>query len=448
MSNLQLTNSLTRKKEVFKPINPKKVSLYACGPTVYDSPHVGNARSLVVFDVLYRVLKILYGSNVIYVRNITDVDDKIIDASLQKKISIEEITSKVTKIFHDNCKSLNCLKPSVEPKATEHIEGMIEMTSSLISKGNAYVNEGHVYFSVSSFKSYGKLSNKNLDELKAGTRIEISNLKKNPMDFVLWKPSGSNDPGWDSPWGRGRPGWHLECSVMSEKYLGKNFDIHGGGLDLIFPHHENEIAQSCCNNNTKNFANYWVHNGFVTINKEKMSKSLGNIISISDAVKKYSGQVVRLALLSSHYSQPLDWNDELLKSQEGVLNKWYKLYTNEKNNLTTIDEVLLDDLNTPGYIAKIHELYNAASKGNNSKKIKFNQACKLLGLFSISRKEWESFKKNKISLSESYIMRKIEERTKAKNNGDFLLADKIREELFSKGILIEDQKGKTIWKVK
>ncbi len=448
MSNLQLTNSLTRKKEVFKPINPKKVSLYACGPTVYDSPHVGNARSLVVFDVLYRVLKILYGSNVIYVRNITDVDDKIIEASLKKKISIEEITSKVTKIFHDNCKSLNCLKPSVEPKATEHIKGMIEMTSSLISKGNAYENEGHVYFSVSSFKSYGKLSNKNLDELKAGTRVEISNLKKNPMDFVLWKPSGSNDPGWESPWGRGRPGWHLECSVMSEKYLGKNFDIHGGGLDLIFPHHENEIAQSCCNNNTKNFANYWVHNGFVTINKEKMSKSLGNIISISDAVKKYSGQVVRLALLSSHYSQPLDWNDELLKSQEGVLNKWYKLYTDEKNNLTTIDEILLDDLNTPGYIAKIHELYNAASKGNDSKKIKFNQACKLLGLFSISRKEWESFKKNKISLSESYIMKKIEERTKAKNNGDFLLADKIREELFSKGILIEDQKGKTIWKVK
>ena len=448
MSNLQLTNSLTRKKEVFKPINPKKVSLYACGPTVYDSPHVGNARSLVVFDILYRVLKILYGSNVIYVRNITDVDDKIIDASLKKKISIEEITNKVTKIFHDNCKSLNCLKPSVEPKATEHIKGMIEMTSSLISKGNAYENEGHVYFSVSSFKSYGKLSNKNLDELKAGTRIEISNLKKNPMDFVLWKPSGSNDPGWESPWGRGRPGWHLECSVMSEKYLGKNFDIHGGGLDLIFPHHENEIAQSCCNNNTKNFANYWVHNGFVTINKEKMSKSLGNIISISDAVKKYSGQVVRLALLSSHYSQPLDWNDELLKSQEGVLNKWYKLYINEKNNLTTIDEILLDDLNTPGYIAKIHELYNAASKGNDLKKIKFNQACKLLGLFSISRKEWESFKKNKISLSESYIMKKIEERTKAKNNGDFLLADKIREELFSKGILIEDQKGKTIWKVK
>ena len=448
MSNLQLTNSLTRKKEIFKPINPKKISLYACGPTVYDSPHVGNARSLVVFDVLYRVLKVLYGSNVTYVRNITDVDDKIIEASKKKDTGIDEITNKVTKIFQENCKSLNCLKPSVEPKATDHIKGMIEMTSSLISKGFAYEIKGHVYFEVSSFKNYGRLSNKNLDELKAGTRIEISDLKKNPMDFVLWKPSNNNDPGWESPWGRGRPGWHLECSVMSEKYLGKNFDIHGGGLDLIFPHHENEIAQSCCNNNTKNFANYWVHNGFVTINREKMSKSLGNIITITDAVKKYSGQVVRLALLSAHYSQPLDWNDNLLNSQESTLDKWYGLYSDQNKTASKIDEILLDDLNTPGYIAKIHELYNAASKGDKEKKIQFNQACKLIGLFDLSREEWESSKKRKINISESYIMNKIEERTKAKKSGDFTLADKIREELLSKGIMIEDQKGKTIWKVK
>ncbi len=448
MSNLQLTNSLTRKKEIFKPIDPKKISLYACGPTVYDSPHVGNARSLVVFDVLYRVLKVLYGSNVTYVRNITDVDDKIIEASKKKEIEINEITNRVTKIFQENCKSLNCLKPSVEPKATDHIKGMIEMTSSLISKGFAYEIKGHVYFQVSSFKDYGRLSNKNLDELKAGTRIEISDLKKNPMDFVLWKPSKNDDPGWESPWGRGRPGWHLECSVMSEKYLGKNFDIHGGGLDLIFPHHENEIAQSCCNNNTKNFANYWVHNGFVTINREKMSKSIGNIITISDAVKKYSGQVVRLALLSAHYSQPLDWNDNLLNSQESTLNKWYGLYSDQNKKTFQIDEILLDDLNTPGYIAKIHELYNAASKGDKEKKIQFNQACKLIGLFDLSRAEWESSKKRKINISENYIMNKIEERTKAKKNGDFTLADKIREELLSKGIMIEDQKGKTIWKVK
>jgi len=448
MSNLQLTNSLTRRKEVFKPINPKKISLYACGPTVYDSPHVGNARSLVVFDVLYRILNVLYRSNVIYVRNITDVDDKIIEASNKKKISINDITERVIKTFHENCKSLNCLNPSIEPKATEHIKGMIEMTSSLISKGYAYENQGHVYFAVNSFKDYGRLSNKNLDELKAGSRIEISELKKNPMDFILWKPSKSDDPGWESPWGRGRPGWHLECSVMSEKYLGKNFDIHGGGLDLIFPHHENEIAQSCSNNNTKNFANYWVHNGFVTINKEKMSKSLGNIITISDAVKKYSGQVVRLALLSAHYSQPLDWNDNLLQSQESTLNKWYSLYSEEKENFFEIDEILLDDLNTPGYIAKIHELYNSAIKGDKDKQLKFNQACKLIGLFNVSKKDWESLKKRKIKVSEIYITSKIEERIKAKINGNFDLADKIREELLSKGIMIEDQKGKTTWKVK
>ena len=448
MSNLQLTNSLTRKKEVFKPNNLNKISLYACGPTVYDNPHVGNARTLVVFDVLFRVLKVLYNSNVTYVRNITDVDDKIIEAAQNNKKSINEITNEVIKIFHENCKSLNCLEPTIEPKATEHIKEMIEMTSSLIKKGFAYENKSHVYFAVNKFKDYGKLSNKNLDELKAGSRVEISNLKKNPMDFVLWKPSEEKDPGWESPWGRGRPGWHLECSVMSEKYLGKNLDIHGGGLDLIFPHHENEIAQSCCNNNTKNFANYWVHNGFVTINKEKMSKSLGNIVSISDAVKKYSGQVVRLALLSAHYSQPLDWNDELLVNQEGILNKWYNLYSDEKSDVNEVDEVLLDDLNTPGFIARIHELYNAASKGDETKKQKFNQACKLIGLFNINKKEWESLKKSKIDVSESYIQKKIEERHQAKISGNFSLADKIREDLFLKGVLIEDQKGKTIWKLK
>ena len=448
MSNLQITNSLSRKKEVFKPINPKKISLYACGPTVYDNPHVGNARSLVVFDVLFRVLRSLYDNNVTYVRNITDVDDKIIDASKKQKKKINEITEEITKIFHENCKSLNCLEPSVEPKATNHIKEMVEMTSSLISKGFAYENKGNVYFNIKSFKDYGKLSNKNLDELKAGYRIETSDLKKNLMDFVLWKPSVDEDPGWESPWGRGRPGWHLECSVMSEKYLGKKFDIHGGGLDLIFPHHENEIAQSRCNNNTSSFANYWLHNGFVTINKEKMSKSLGNIITISDAVKKYSGQVVRLALLSAHYSQPLDWNDDLLNNQKSILNKWYNLYLDKQDHNSIIDDILLDDLNTPGFIAKIHELYNAAIKGDEKKKIEFNQACRFLGLFSETKKDWESFKKSKIKVSESYILKKIEERTVAKNKGNFSLADKIRDELLSEGILIEDQKGKTIWKFK
>ena len=448
-NNLKLTNSLTRQKELFKPINLKKITMYACGPTVYDNPHVGNARSLVVFDTLFRVLKMIYGENISYVRNITDVDDKIIEVSKTNNKSIKEITESVTKIFHKDCESLNCLKPTEEPKATEHIKGMIEMTSSLIKKGFAYENKGHVYFSVSAFKNYGKLSNKNLDELKSGNRIEVSDLKKNPMDFVLWKPSDSKDPGWESPWGRGRPGWHLECSVMSEKYLGKNFDIHGGGLDLIFPHHENEIAQSCCNNSTDSFANYWVHNGFVTINKEKMSKSLGNIITISDAVKRYSGQVVRLALLSAHYSQPLDWNDELLQNQKNTIEKWYNLYekTNEENVLD-VSETLLDDLNTPGFIAKIHELYNSANNGDKKSKSLFNNACKLIGLFNINKDKWEDFKKSNIKVSEEYILKKIAERTKAKKDGNFNLADKIRKDLLDQGIVIEDQQDKTVWKLK
>tara|TARA_B100001093_G_scaffold108583_1_gene100844 strand:- start:44 stop:1396 length:1353 start_codon:yes stop_codon:yes gene_type:complete len=446
---IKLTNSLTRRKELFSPINSKCVTMYACGPTVYDNPHVGNARTLVVFDTLFRVLKMIYGKNVKYVRNITDVDDKIIEISKKRKETIEKITSRVTKVFHEDCKNLNCLSPSAEPRATDHIQEMIEMTKSLIKKKFAYQKNNHVYFSVSSFGNYGKLSNKNLDELKSGVRVEVSKLKKDPMDFVLWKPSEPSDPGWDSPWGRGRPGWHLECSVMSEKYLGKNFDIHAGGLDLIFPHHENEIAQSCCNNSTKNFANYWMHNGFVTMNKEKMSKSLGNIITISEAVKKYSGQAVRLALLSAHYSQPLDWNDQLLINQKNTIDKWYNLYDEpNEDNILDFSETLLDDLNTPGFIAKIHEFYNNAQKGDKKSKSLFNSACRLLGLFNLNKNDWINLKAKNADVSEDFILNKINERIKAKKDGDFNLADKIRLELFDKGIVIEDQKDKTNWKYK
>ena len=446
--NLKLTNSLTKQKELFKPLNSKKITMYACGPTVYDNPHVGNARTLVVFDTLYRLLKMIYG-NVNYVRNITDVDDKIIEAARKNNKSIKEITNSITEIFHNDCISLNCKLPTREPKATEHIKEMIVMTQSLIKKKFAYENKGHVYFSVDSYKNYGKLSNKNLDELKSGSRIEISKLKKNPMDFVLWKPSEEEDPGWESPWGRGRPGWHLECSVMSEKYLGKNFDIHGGGLDLIFPHHENEIAQSCCNNSSKHFANYWVHNGFVTINKEKMSKSLNNIVTISKAVKKYSGQVVRLALLSAHYSQPLNWNDELLENQKATIEKWYKLYEKtQEENILDISDALLDDLNTPGFIAKIHELYNSAIKNDKKSKILFNNACRLLGLFNIDKNQWENFKKLNRNISEELILKMIDDRNHAKKNKNFNLADKIRQDLLNKGVSIEDLKDKTIWKFK
>ena len=450
MNNLHLTNSLTRKKEIFKPINPEKISLYVCGPTVYDKPHVGNARALVVFDLLFKILKEIYGkTKVTYIRNITDIDDKIIETSKKRGISISDLTNEITKEFHSNCVSLFCNKPTLEPKATEHVEKMISMTENLIRLNAAYEKKGHVYFSVKSFKNYGQLSNKKIDELKIGARVEVSDLKKDPLDFVLWKPSNNDEPGWSSPWGRGRPGWHLECSVMSEKYLGSQFDIHGGGLDLIFPHHENEIAQSCVNNKTEKFANYWVHNGFVTFNKEKMSKSLGNISTIAEANKKYSGQVVRLALLSSHYKQPLDWSEELLKLHSKTLDKWYSIYTSEySDKLPDCFNDLLDDLNTPLYISKLHDLFNQSQNGNKEKIKEFNKACRLVGLFQETNVEREKFKKSKIKISEKLILSKIKDRENAKNNGDYDLADKIRDELSNEGIDIKDIKDKTTWNYK
>ena len=450
MNNLFLTNSLSNKKEIFKPLNMQKISLYACGPTVYDSPHVGNARALVIFDLLFRILIEVYGKqNVIYVRNITDIDDKIIEASKKNNIKISELTKKITEKFHNDCKNLFCLQPNKEPKATDHVEDMIIMIKKLIEKKAAYENKGHVYFAVSSFKKYGNLSNKKIDELKSGARIQVSKLKKDPLDFVLWKPSEDSEPGWNSPWGRGRPGWHLECSVMSEKYLGKNFDIHGGGLDLIFPHHENEIAQSCVHNETDKLANYWVHNGFVTMNKEKMSKSLGNITSIEDAVRHYSGQVVRLSLLSAQYKQPLDWNNELLSEQSKIIDKWYSMYSEEiSENTPECFKDLLDDMNTPMYIAKLHELFQQSQNGDIGKKKEFNKACRLIGLFNETLEERNKIKKSKIKVSEESIMKKIKDREQAKKEKNFDLADKIRNDLDNEGILIEDKKDKTEWKYK
>jgi cysteinyl-tRNA synthetase len=451
MNNLTISNSLTRSKDLFKPINPKRISMYVCGPTVYDNPHVGNARSLVVFDLLYRVLNKLYGKdNVIYVRNITDVDDKIIEAAKQKNVSIEKITNDVTKIFHQNTKDLNCLTPSVEPKATQHIKEMIDMITSLIKKKLAYENKGHVYFLISGFKDYGTLSNKKIDELVAGSRVEVSDLKKNPLDFILWKPALPDEPGWESPWGRGRPGWHLECSVMSEKYLGKEFDIHGGGLDLLFPHHENEIAQSCANNSSKILANYWVHNGFLTMKKEKMSKSVGNIQTITEVLENYNGQVIRLALLSAHYKQPLDWNNNLLEQSKTNLEKWYELYDEKDTNadISEIFSLLLDDLNTPKYFAKLHDLYNSAVKGDVNKRKEFNSACRLIGIFNEKKETLMQKKKDQSKIDEKYILTKINERINARKAGDFKLADQIRDDLLNKGIIIEDKQNKTEWKYK
>jgi len=449
--NLNIFNTLSKKKEKFIPINNNKVGMYVCGPTVYDFPHIGNARPLVVFDVLFRLFKKIYGEdNITYVRNITDIDDKIIESSKKKNKRIKELTEAITISFHKDCNYLNCLKPTFEPKATEHIKEMIKMVSILIKNKHAYESEKHVYFSVSSFKKYGKLSNKNSEQLLAGSRVEVSKYKKDPLDFVLWKPSNDDDPGWDSPWGRGRPGWHLECSVMSEKFLGKKFDLHGGGLDLVFPHHENEIAQSCCANKNDNFANYWMHNGFVTFDKEKMSKSIGNIVTISKLRENINGQVVRLALLSAHYKQPLDWNEKLIKDSQSTLDKWYNHFENNKSGEINDDLMrsLLEDLNTPEYISKLHTLYDEASKGNKSSKSKFLAGCKLIGLLEEDKESWDNFKKSKVKIDEKFINKKIKDRNDARKKGNYKLADVIRKELEDNGVIIEDKQEKTIWKYK
>ncbi len=447
-----LTNNLSNKKEKFVPINEKKIGMYVCGPTVYDYPHIGNARPLVVFDVLFKVLKFKYGkSSVNYVRNITDVDDKIIKSAQEKNVLISDLTEKIIKSFSQDCKFLNCETPSEQPKATDHIELMIKMISELISKGFAYENNSHIYFQVSKFNDYGKLSNKKLEDLIAGSRIEISKNKKNPEDFVLWKPSIENEPFWVSPWGKGRPGWHLECSAMSKKYLGKEFDIHGGGIDLLFPHHENEIAQSRCVNENKVFANYWVHNAFITMSNEKMSKSQGNILKIKDFKDKINGQVLRLALMSAHYKQPLDWTDKLLNDCKNTIEKWYTVYLSLDTSSKIPDEIILplyDDLNTPGYIANLHKLFDKAKNGNDNDKKIFVSACNFIGILSNTKKEWTDFKRKKYSISEKNILKKIDLRYKARENRNYNEADKIRDELLEEGVLIEDKNGKTSWKIK
>ena len=443
-----LTNNLTNQKEQFVPKDKSNIGMYVCGPTVYDDPHIGNARPLVIFDILFRLLKHNF-SKVTYVRNITDIDDKIIKSSQDKKISAKQLTEKVTSGFFEDCKFLNCENPTHQPKATEHIDLMIEMINQLIKKGFAYENNKHVYFEVKKFSDYGKLSNKKLEDLIAGSRIEVSDNKKNSEDFVLWKPSSKDEPSWESPWGEGRPGWHLECSAMSKKFLGNEFDIHGGGIDLIFPHHENEIAQSRCANESKIFAKYWVHNAFITMSNEKMAKSQGNILKIKDFRKKISGQVIRLALMSAHYKQPLDWNHKLIDDCQNTLNKWYGVYSSDIKSVKVTDEVLKplhEDLNTPGYIANLHQLFEKANKGQN--KELFISACKFIGLLNENVEQWEKYKKNKGSISETEINSKIDLRNKARANKDYKEADRIRDELLDKGVLIEDKDDKTLWKFK
>jgi len=449
MNSLKIYNTLSRKKEEFTPLNKNSVGMYVCGPTVYDEPHIGNARPLIIFDLVYRILIKNFGKNKVnYVRNITDIDDKIIQRANELKIDINELTKTVTDIFLADCKYLNCLIPNNQPKATENIKGMIQMIENLIVKKFAYIKDGNVYFNVNKFKDYGKLSNKNPKELISGSRVEISELKNNPLDFVLWKPSKDKEPFWESPWGKGRPGWHIECSVMSEKYLGKEFDLHCGGLDLIFPHHENEIAQSICANDSSIFAKYWMHNGYVTVDGKKMSKSDGNFITINNLKNNINGQVIRLSILGTHYRQPLDWNFKILEINKKILENWYSFYSPNDDEISNeLLSILLDDLNTPKFITSVHSLYNKAKTGDTTAKKDLNTALKFLGLFNENQEQFNILrKKSKLDVRE--IEKLIEQRNLARKDKDFKKADIIRLDLEKNGILIEDLNDKTHWKHK
>jgi len=449
MNSLKIYNTLSKAKEEFIPLNKNLIGMYVCGPTVYDDPHIGNARPLIIFDLVYRILIKKFGKNKVnYVRNITDIDDKIIQRANELKINIGELTKSITDIFLADCKYLNCLNPNHQPKATDHITAMIQMIENLLTKKFAYIKDGNVYFNVNKFKDYGKLSNKNPKELISGSRVEISELKNNPLDFVLWKPSKDKEPSWQSPWGNGRPGWHIECSAMSEKFLGKEFDLHCGGLDLIFPHHENEIAQSICANDSSIFAKYWMHNGYVTVDGKKMSKSDGNFITINNLKNNYNGQVVRLSILGTHYRQPLDWNLNILETNKKILDNWYNLYSPSEDEISDeIFNILLDDLNTPKFITSIHSLYNKAKTGDDLAKKNLNSALKFIGLFNENKEQFNIIRK-KTKLSISDIENLIDQRNFARKNKDFKKADAIRLDLEKNEILIEDLNDKTHWKHK
>jgi cysteinyl-tRNA synthetase len=454
-----LYNSLSGKKEEFLPIDDSNIRIYVCGPTVYNYVHIGNARPAVVFDTLVRVLRANY-KKVTYVSNITDIDDKIIDAAASQKVPISEITQKYTDIYNKNMEILGVHAPDIQPKATEYLPEMIELIAELIEKGFAYEKDGHVLFNVLAYEKYGALSKRNRDEQIAGSRVEIAPYKKDPADFILWKPSTSEQPGWDSPWGFGRPGWHTECSAMTEKNLGLPFDIHGGGRDLIFPHHENEIAQSCCAsgdvNNPQSFSKYWVHNGFVTVEGEKMSKSIGNVILVKDLINQYDGEVIRLALLSSHYRQSFDWNAKIIHQAQVLLDKLYQVLidlsdTDIKQSNELNDELLNalnDDLNTPGAIAILNKKYREYSSNQISKesfKGLLLFAANILGILNTEPAEWFARKLNDID--ENKIVKLIEKRTSAKANKDYALADAIRKELIDMGIEIMDTAEGTSWKI-
>lgn len=462
MTDIYFSNSLTRKKEQFIPIEADKVGMYVCGPTVYDRAHIGNARAVVVFDVMARILKHDY-EHVTYVRNITDVDDKINKASFERNIPIEEITKKTTKMFHDDMRKLCCMAPDKEPKATKHIKQMVQMIKTLIDNGHAYAAEGHVLFNVASDSNYGVLSGRSKEEMIAGARVEVAPYKKDPADFVLWKPSSEQEPGWHSPWGRGRPGWHIECSAMSTHYLGQNFDIHGGGADLQFPHHENEIAQSCCANKGSSYAKYWVHNGFLTVDGEKMSKSLGNFMTVHDALQlsetNYNGQTIRLLFLLTHYKKPLDWNTKSIQDAKKQLDYLYQtlkesfelLQSKDAQNIDIADSVLnaiRDDMNTPLAIKELLSLAKQINKTTDAKEkvtlgAKLKASGEFLGLFHsidasnthsyIPSSEWFGIA-NEGNNEINDIINAIQE---ARNNKDYHTADTLRKTAEDMGFTLE-----------
>jgi cysteinyl-tRNA synthetase len=457
---LHIHNTLTRKKEKFIPIDAERITMYVCGPTVYNYVHIGNARPAVVFDVLYRLLQKEYPS-VIYARNITDIDDKIMNAALEQKTTIEDITQRYTKAYHQDMQALGVLEPTIEPFATGHIQPMIQMIQDLIDHDHAYEAQGNVLFNVPSMSDYGRLSGRNPDEMLAGARVEVADYKKDASDFILWKPSEDSQPGWDSPWGRGRPGWHLECSAMINTHLGKVIDIHGGGQDLIFPHHENEIAQGRCAHDTDGYVNYWMHNGYLTIDGEKMSKSLGNFFTIHDVLAHAPGEAMRYALLSAQYRQPLDWSEETLKQARASIDRLYNALRqvtdipaapDHPEPTAEVINALDDDLNTPIALASLHEIATELNKTQDSEtqaklKAQLLAGGAIMGLLQKDPEEWFRWQPADMQgLSDDAIDALIAERKAAREAKNFQRADEIRDELTDAGIEMEDSAEGTRWR--
>ena len=451
---IKLYNTFSGKKEDFNPIQSNRVSMYICGPTVYSSPHIGNARGPVIFDVLAKLLRMNY--ELTYVRNITDLDDKIYQAAKDEGTDINSITERYTDIYQEDMKALGVHKPDVEPRATDHVPQMIEMINKLLTTGHAYVREEHVLFSVDSFPDYGQLSNRQQEDLISGSRVEIATYKNNPNDFVLWKPSTSDLPGWESPWGFGRPGWHLECSTMAKSYLGETIDIHGGGSDLIFPHHENELAQSMCSHMGKNFCNYWVHHGLVDFKKTKMSKSEGNILLIRDLLSISSGEVVRLALLSTKYRQLINWSEDLILESKKKLDRLYRaLQSCPDDNLEgqpseKVLQALCDDLNTPMALAELFKIAREINSTKDKGKLivlasNLKASSELMGLLQSTPDQWFKSASND-SLAPEDIEDMIKQRELARSSKNFTEADEIRNRLLRSGVIIEDGSDGTRWR--